>query len=132
VIIEARDDHEAPAPDRAIITEPRAALSATELARRLAADPDGETLWVSTDSGTFELLAQLNCHLDDAELELLSDAVDHHNDVLIVYRDKNGSRSTRAIRPQQLYGKWLDSWCHLRDAQRDFTVANIEAVAPAR
>jgi len=129
-IIEARDDHEAPAPGRATIITPRAALSATELARRLAADPDGETLWTSADSGTFELLAQLNRHLDDAELELLSDAVDHHNDVLIVYRDKNGSRSTRAIRPQQLYGKWLDSWCHLRDAQRDFTVANIEAVAP--
>jgi predicted DNA-binding transcriptional regulator YafY len=58
--------------------------------------------------------------------------VDHHNDVLIVYRDKNGSRSSRAIRPQQVYGRWLDSWCHLRNAQRDFTIANIEAVAPAR
>ena len=80
---------------------------------------------------TFELLAQLNRCLDDAELELLSDAVDHHHDVLITYRDKNGSRSTRTIRPQQLYGKWLDSWCHLRDAQRDFTIANIEAVSPA-
>ncbi|MGH3753723.1 MAG: helicase-associated domain-containing protein [Pseudonocardiaceae bacterium] len=133
VIVEARHDHEAPPTlDRVIIAKPRAALSATELARRLAADPDGETLWATADSDTFDQLAQLNCHLDDAELELLSDAVDHHNDVLIVYRDKNGSRSTRAIRPQQLYGKWLDSWCHLRNGQRDFTIANIEAVAPAR
>jgi XPB/Ssl2-like helicase family protein len=132
VIVEARHDHEAPTLDRMIITTPRAALSATELARRLAANPDGETVPATADSDTFELLSQLNCHLDDAELELLSDAVDHHNDVLIVYRDKNGSRSTRAIRPQQLYGKWLDSWCHLRNAQRDFAVANIEAVGPAR
>ncbi len=132
VIVEAREDHQAPALDRAIIAKPRSALSATELARRLATDPLGETLWAAADSDTFDLLAQLNCHLDDAELELLSDAVDHHNDVLIVYRDKNGSRSTREIRPQQLYGKWLDSWCHLRNAQRDFTIANIEAVAPAR
>ncbi|MGH4008853.1 MAG: helicase-associated domain-containing protein [Pseudonocardiaceae bacterium] len=132
VIVEARADHQAPALDRPIIAKRRSVLSATELARRLATDPHGETLWDVADSDTFELLAQLNCHLDDAELELLSDAVDHHNDVLIVYRDKNGSRSTREIRPQQLYGKWLDSWCHLRNAQRDFTIANIESVAPAR
>lgn len=133
MIVEARHDHHASAPDRPVITKPRSALSATELARRLVADPTGTAAAEPTraDSATFELLAQLNPHLDDAELELLSDAVDHQNDVLIVYRDKNGSRSTRAIRPQQLYGKWLDSWCYLRNAQRDFTIANIEAVSPA-
>jgi hypothetical protein len=130
VIVEARHDHQAPAIKRSIITQSRAALSATELARRLLADPHGLTGVAPVDSETFELLAQLNCHLDDAELELLSDAVDHHNDVLITYRDKNGSRSTRAIRPHQLYDRWLDSWCHLRNAQRDFTIANIEAVSP--
>jgi hypothetical protein len=130
VIEEARHDHQAPAIKRSIITQSRAALSATELARRLLADPHGLTGVAPVDSETFELLAQLNCHLDDAELELLSDAVDHHNDVLITYRDKNGSRSTRAIRPHQLYDRWLDSWCHLRNAQRDFTIANIEAVSP--
>jgi hypothetical protein len=132
VIVEARPDHQASVPDRVISMKPRSALSATELARRLVTDPHGETLFASAGSGTFELLAQLNQHLDDAELALLSDAVDHQNDVLIVYRDKNGSRSTRAIRPQQLYGRWLDSWCHLRNAQRDFTIANIEAVSPIR
>ncbi|MGH8916841.1 MAG: helicase-associated domain-containing protein, partial [Actinomycetes bacterium] len=104
----------------------------TELAAQLAADPDGEATGVSADSDTFALLAQFNNHLDDAELELLSDAVDHHNDVVISYRDKNGSRTIRAIRPQQLYGKWLDSWCHLRNAQRDFAIANIESVGPLR
>jgi hypothetical protein len=130
VIVEARHDHQAPAIKRSIITQSRATLSATELARRLLADPHGLTGVAPVDSETFELLAQLNCHLDDAELELLSDAVDHHNDVLITYRDKNGSRSTRAIRPHQLYDRWLDSWCHLRNAQRDFTIANIEAVSP--
>jgi hypothetical protein len=131
VIVEARRDHQAPALNRSIITQPRATLSATELARRLVADSHGLTGVAPVDSETFELLAQLNRHLDDAELELLSDAVDHHNDVLITYRDKNGSCSTRAIRPHQLYGRWLDSWCHLRNAQRDFTIANIEAVSPA-
>jgi hypothetical protein len=132
VIVEVRQDHEASAPDRPISTKVRSALSAAEMARLLAANPPGETEAACPNSDTFDLLAELNSHLDDAELELLSDAVDHHNDVLIVYRDKNGSRSSRAIRPQQVYGRWLDSWCHLRNAQRDFTIANIEAVAPAR
>jgi len=132
VIVEARQDHEASAPDRPISTKVRSALSAAEMARLLAANPPGETDVACPDSDTFDLLAELNSHLDDAELELLSDAVDHHNDVVIVYRDKNGSRSSRAIRPQQVYGRWLDSWCHLRNAQRDFTIANIEAVAPVR
>jgi hypothetical protein len=132
VIVETRCDHQAPVLPRAIMTPPpRSALSATELARRLVADPHGETVRTSADSATLALLAQFNPHLDDAELELLSDAVDHHHDVLITYRDKNGSRSTRAIRPNQLYGRWIDSWCHLRNAQRDFTISNIEAVSPA-
>lgn len=132
VILDARHDHQAPTHERAVITKTRPALSATELVQRLMADPLGKEVTACADSDTFEVLSQLNCHLDDAELELLCDAVDHQNDVLIVYRDKNGGRSTRAIRPQQLYGRWLDSWCHLRNAQRDFTVANIEAVGPAR
>ncbi len=132
VIVENRPDHQASTPDRAISTKPRSALSAAELARQLTADPHGGITRNTADSGTFELLAQLGPHLGDAELELLSDAVDHHNDVLIVYRDKNGSRTTREIRPQVLYGRWLDSWCHLRNAQRDFTIANIESVGPAR
>jgi hypothetical protein len=91
VIVEARHEHEAPVPNCAYTTQPRSALSAIELAHRLMADPHGATHSAGLDSNTFELLAQLNCHLDDAELELLSDAVDHHNDVLITYRDKNGS-----------------------------------------
>ncbi|HEU0088575.1 MAG TPA: helicase-associated domain-containing protein [Pseudonocardiaceae bacterium] len=131
VIVESRPDHQAAISAPELSPAPRAQLSATALAKHLVADPDG-TAGGRSNSATFELLAQLNPYLGDAELELLSDAVDHHNDVLITYRDKNGSRSTRAIRPQQLYGRWLDSWCHLRNAQRDFTIANIESVSPAR
>jgi hypothetical protein len=131
VILESRRDHQAPTHERAVVPTRRPVLTATGLAQRLAADPHGNAGAASADSGTFEVLSQLNCHLDDAELELLCDAVDNQNDVLIVYRDKNGSRSTRAVRPRQLYGHWLDCWCHLRNDQRDFTVANIEAVGPA-
>ncbi|HEX2300064.1 MAG TPA: helicase-associated domain-containing protein, partial [Pseudonocardiaceae bacterium] len=104
VIIEARPDHQAPAPEHAISRKPRSVVSAVELAGQLLADPHGETDTATVHSDTFEMLTRLNRHLDDAELELLADAVDHHNDVRIAYRDKNGSRTIREIRPQQLYG----------------------------
>jgi predicted DNA-binding transcriptional regulator YafY len=76
-------------------------------------------------------LAQLNPRLDDAELALLSHAVDNHDDVLTAYRDKNGSHSIRQIRPERIQGRWLESYCHLRGADREFTIANIESVDPA-
>ncbi|MGH3797110.1 MAG: helicase-associated domain-containing protein [Pseudonocardiaceae bacterium] len=131
VIVESRAEHQASAPDHLVLRKPQARLSAAELARQLAADPHGETVGATADSTTAGVLAQFNPRLGDAELELLSDAVDHHNDVRIVYRDKNGSRTVRQIQPQQLYGKWLDSWCYLRNAQRDFAIVGIESVSPA-
>ncbi len=57
--------------------------------------------------------------------------MDHQHDVVIAYRDNNGTRTVRQIQPQQFYGKWLDSWCRLRNGQRDFSVASIESVSPA-
>jgi len=80
---------------------------------------------------TFDLIALLNPHLDDAELVLLSHAVDNQEDVLISYQDKNGSHTVRQVRPHQLHDRWLDSVCYLRNADREFTVADIESVAPA-
>lgn len=129
VIVQQRQEHRAATTDSTMVSAPRATLTAIDLARQLIADPNGEIARGSAGSVTLALLAQLNPRLDDAELELLSDAVDRRSDVLIAYRDNNGSRTIRPIQPQQLYGKWLDSWCHLRGGQRDFTVANIESVA---
>jgi hypothetical protein len=130
VIVETRPEHRAAAPAPLARLAPRARLGASELADRLMADPHGEIGGGTDSSDTFDQLAQLNPGLDDAELLLLSDAVDHQHDVLITYRNKSGSQTVRAIQPRQLYGRWLDSWCHLRNAQREFTVANIESVAP--
>ena len=67
--------------------------------------------------------------LDEAEVALLADALDHGNDVHIVYRNRAGNRSARIVRPEQLYGRWMVSWCHLRAAAREFTVSGIESVS---
>jgi hypothetical protein len=76
-------------------------------------------------------LTQLNGGLAEAELRMLAHALEAGGTVTISYRSKTGARTVREIQPRGLYGRWLDSWCLLRDDQRDFTVANIEAVSPA-
>ncbi|GLZ46981.1 hypothetical protein Acsp06_31660 [Actinomycetospora sp. NBRC 106375] len=75
-------------------------------------------------------LGELNPSLDGAELDLLADAVDHEHDVLITYSDRNGTISHRVVTPVQLLHRWLIAWCHLRQDEREFTVANIRDVAP--
>lgn len=108
----------------------RTRIPASALARQLTNDPNGDH--ATPVSGTVDVLAQLNPRLGEAELMLLSHAVDNRDDILIAYRDKNGSHTVRQIRPNQVFGRWLDSFCYLRGADREFTVANIESVAPAR
>src|SRR5262249_31436801 len=129
VIVEQREEHRAATPHPVVRAVSRVRLDPAELARRLLADPSGKDTEADT-SDTFGRLAELNPDLSEAELVLLADAVEHQRDVRITYRNKTGGRSVREIQPHRLYGRWLDSWCHLRDAQRDFTVANIESVAP--
>lgn len=128
VIIEERKEHQAPETSP---TRSQARITAAELAQQLAADPHGKLDHDADSSTTFELLAQFGSHLDDAELHLLCHAVDNQHDVRITYRNDKGNRTVRQIQPRQIYGRWLDSWCHLRNAQRDFTIANILSVSPA-
>lgn len=130
-IIEQRHDHQAPAAYRMLSAGGRDRLSAAELVSRLRADPEGEPVSGGESSDTFARLARLNAKLSDAELALLAHALDHGREVMISYRDKNGKRTRREIQPLELYDRWLGAWCLLRDDDRDFTVANIESVAPA-
>jgi hypothetical protein len=131
IIVETGTEHLATGTPAATPTPHRARLPATRLAGQLRAEPAGSaTLFELADSDTPQTLANLNPQLNTAELALLSDAIDHSREVSIGYRDKNGNHTFRLIRPIQLYGKWLESWCHLRNAEREFTVANIESVAP--
>lgn len=76
------------------------------------------------------VLAAMAPRLDAAEVALLAHAVEHEADIRITYRNAAGNRTVREIRPQQLFGRWIRAWCHLRSAEREFSVAGIEAVAP--
>ncbi|GAB3875892.1 helicase-associated domain-containing protein [Kibdelosporangium lantanae] len=118
VIVEQRQEHRASAPRSPVRPASRARLSPAELATQLLGDPSGDDNGGADTAETFELLARLNPGLSDTELILLADAVEHQRDVMITYRNKAGNRTVREIQPRELYGRWLDSWCHLRDAQR--------------
>jgi hypothetical protein len=117
----------APAPATPRMRPPSAArrrVPAAELAARLLTGTS------TVHSATHRDLAALASSLDAAEIAVLADALDHGRDVRITYRNKAGNRTVRDIRPQELYGRWLRSWCHLRTAEREFTVSGIETVGP--
>jgi hypothetical protein len=114
-----------PAPDvRAVAVRGR--VSAAELATRLIDAGDGP----APVSAAHAEIARLAPHLDGAEVALLADALERGLDVRIAYRNRQGNGSVREIRPQQLYERWLTAWCHLRSAEREFTVSGIESVGP--
>lgn len=104
----------------------RARVAAADLAARLRVAGPGGT----PSSPTCDELAPLAPRLDAAEVALLAHALDHRGDVRITYRNKDGNRTVRDIRPEELYGRWISAWCHLRAGEREFSVAGIEAVAP--
>lgn len=113
-----------PAPESAW-RAPRRRVTAADLATRLTSGAAPEQAL----SATHHELARLATHLDDGELAVLADALDHGRDVRIRYRNAAGNRSTRDIRPQHLYDRRLSAWCHLRDDQREFRLGGIEFVA---
>jgi hypothetical protein len=103
--------------------------SAEDVVAGLRAGPR-RSAGAATDGDSQRRLAALNSDLGEAELRMLAHALEVGGTVTISYRSKTGARTIREIQPRVLYGRWLDSFCLLRGDQRDFTVANIEAVSP--
>jgi hypothetical protein len=124
VIVPGRAD--APArTTQARTPQKRRRVAAAELASRLRSGTAPPV------SPSYAQLSTLAPQLDGAEVALLADALDNAADVRIAYRNRAGNRSVRTIRPEDLYDRWVSSWCHLRGAQREFAVSGIESVSPA-
>lgn len=123
VIVQQRTTGTAPAV-RAPRSRPR--MAPADLAARLLAADGSDT----PESATHSELVALTPRLDTAQVALLAHALDQGADVRITYRNSAGNRTVRVIRPQELYGRWISAWCHLRSAGREFSVAGIEEVAP--
>ena len=69
--------------------------------------------------------------LSPGEVRLLADAVAANKPVYIRYTNARGVSSDRLIEPIDVDGHLLEAWCHLRDDERVFALARIEAVSPA-
>ncbi|MDN5930236.1 MAG: helicase-associated domain-containing protein [Pseudonocardia sp.] len=123
VIVQQHTTGTAPAA-RAPRSRPR--MAPADLAARLLAAEGSDT----PESATHSELVALTPRLDTAQVALLAHALDQGADVRITYRNSAGNRTVRVIRPQELYGRWISAWCHLRSAGREFSVAGIEEVAP--
>jgi Helicase conserved C-terminal domain len=100
------------------------------LARTLLAQPDAAAP-PRSESLTMRRLVDARTRLATYELRVLSHAVDHHEAVHIDYVDQNGGRTSRVISDISLMGGVIEAWCHLRQAERMFSLSGIESVSPA-
>ncbi|MBD0293214.1 MAG: helicase-associated domain-containing protein [Jiangellaceae bacterium] len=89
-----------------------------------------ETTSAQVDSLTLERLIAAGSGPPLAGLRVLSHAIDEKQAVHIDYVDQNGNRTSRVISEITLHGGMIEAWCHLRRADRWFSLGGIESVAP--
>lgn len=68
--------------------------------------------------------------LSPGERRVLAHAVEDAAPVHIEYVDQNGSPSERTITPVDFAPPWIRSFCHLRQAEREFRVERIRTISP--
>lgn len=84
------------------------------------------------EPSTAGIVRSLNRALPKKAVALLAVAIDGRSDVRIDYVDGKGESTRRTITPTGWDGPFLVAWCHLREAERQFRVARIKSVSPAR
>jgi Helicase conserved C-terminal domain len=107
----------------------------TALAARLAGAPlghpdPGPHNGVPFSTDTEEIIAGYATQVSHADVRQLAHAVDDGTAVTIEYVSTTGSRTIRTISGLELDPPYLYAWCHLRDAERVFTLSRIHGVMP--
>lgn len=82
----------------------------------------------STD--TEEIIAGYATQVSHTDVRQLAHCVDSGTAVTIEYVAATGSRTIRTISGLELDPPYLHAWCHLRDAERVFTLSRIHGVMP--
>ncbi|MDJ0384232.1 helicase-associated domain-containing protein [Streptomyces sp. G-G2] len=91
-------------------------------------DPFGSGVVFGTD--TEEILAGYAEQLTYADIRQLGHALDAGTAIAVAYAAASGSRTVRTLSRLALDPPYLEAWCHLRDAERVFTLARIHGVMP--
>ncbi|MGW4596639.1 helicase-associated domain-containing protein [Streptomyces sp. NPDC004457] len=114
------------APERAELTTLATRLVGTPLAPPEPDPYDGVTFATDTE----EIIAGYATRLPSCDVRQLAHAVDSGAAVVIEYAAATGSRTIRTISDLDLDPPYLRAWCHLRDADRVFTLSRIHGVMP--
>ncbi|WP_230423652.1 helicase-associated domain-containing protein [Streptomyces radicis] len=90
-----------------------------------APDPDP-----AAGTDTEDVVARHARSLSAADIRQLAHAIDENGSVTIHYTAASGSRTVRTLSELALDPPFLEAWCHLRDAERVFTLSRINEVMP--
>ncbi|MET8561994.1 helicase C-terminal domain-containing protein [Streptomyces flaveolus] len=114
------------APERAELTALAARLAAAPLAPPTPDPHNGVPFATDTE----EITAGYATQLPYADVRQLAHAVDDGTAVTIEYVATTGNRTIRTVSGLELDPPYLYAWCHLRDAERVFTLSRIHGVMP--
>ena len=92
-------------------------------------DPFGSGVPFATD--TEEIVAGYAKHLSYSDVRQVAHAIDTGAAITVEYVATSGIRTVRTLSDLELDPPYLDAWCHLREAQRVFTLSRIQSVMPA-
>jgi hypothetical protein len=77
---------------------------------------------------TEEIVAGWAKHLPYSDVRQLAHAIDAGQAITVEYVATSGSRTVRTLSRLTLDPPYLEAWCHLRDAERVFTLSRIHSV----
>ncbi|MFE1319657.1 helicase-associated domain-containing protein [Kitasatospora phosalacinea] len=83
------------------------------------------------DSDTEEIIAGCASNLSFSDVRQLAHAVNSGQAVTIDYAAASGHTTVRTLSRLELDYPYLHAWCHLRNAERVFTLSRIHAVMPS-
>ncbi|WP_405770320.1 helicase-associated domain-containing protein [Streptomyces sp. NBC_01538] len=92
-------------------------------------DPFGSGVPFATD--TEEIVAGYTKHLSYSDVRQVAHAIDAGEAIMVEYIATSGSRTVRTLSDLELDPPYLNAWCHLREAERVFTLSRIHGVMPA-
>lgn len=92
-------------------------------------DPFGSGVPFATD--TEEIIAGYAKHLSYSDVRQVAHAIDTGAAITVEYIATSGNRTVRTLSDLELDPPYLDAWCHLREAERVFTLSRIHGVMPA-
>ncbi|WP_330289578.1 helicase-associated domain-containing protein [Streptomyces sp. NBC_00576] len=92
-------------------------------------DPFGSGVPFATD--TEEIVAGYAKHLSYSDVRQVAHAIDVGAAITVEYIAASGSRTVRTLSDLELDPPYLNAWCHLREAERVFTLSRIHGVMPA-